>query len=109
MRQHAFVTMAFGAPEAAERELESRMGALSVGPPWFGPVVAEDGNGCYQVVLYKRTVASVEHRDMLVTINTQVRRRPVIYTRSTTYLNAGLPRFVQMVQSDVAAFVRLNP
>jgi hypothetical protein len=97
------------ADETALRELEAKMAVLPIGKPWFGPVVAQDDNGCYQIILYKRAVLGVESREALVTIVTFVKRRQVTYTRAMPYSNAWLMSFVKMVQSEVATFVELNP
>jgi hypothetical protein len=91
------------------REIDARMEALPLGKPWFGPVVAEDELGCYQIILYKRPVAKPEaYREALLTVNTWVKGRQVTYTRAVPYDIARLPRFVEMVQSEVAAFVAAN-
>ena len=84
------------------------MQALAVGPPRLGPVVAQDANGCYQVILFKRSIAGVVHREVSLSIVTVAKRRPVTYTRAVPYLNAGLDLFISLVQSEVAAFVRSN-
>ena len=97
------------ADDTAKREIEAKMEALPIGQPWFGPVVAQDENGCYQIILNKRPVLRVESREALLTIVTFVKRRQVTYTRAMPYFNAWLPTFVKMVQSEVAAFVELNP
>lgn len=97
------------AAEAAKREIETQMQTLPIGPPRFGPVVAEDANGCYQIILNKRRILSFEHREASLTIVTLVKRRPLMYTRTTTYLNAGFEFFVKQAQLDVSAIVRSNP
>ena len=97
------------ADETAKREIEAKMEVLPTGKPWFGPVVAQDENGCYQIILNKQPVLGVESREALLTIVTFVKRRQVTYTRAMPYLNAGLTSFVKMVQSEVATFVELNP
>ena len=97
------------AEETARREIEAKMEVLPLGAPWFGPVVAQDENGCYQIILNKRPVLDVEHREALLTVTTEVKRRAVIYTTAMPYFNAWLPTFVKLVQSDVAALIKLNP
>ena len=94
---------------AAKREIEAKMEVLPIGKPWFGPVVAQDENGCYQIILYKSRVSGIENREAMVTIVTFVKRRQVTYTRATPYFNERLTSFVKMVQSEVATFVELNP
>jgi hypothetical protein len=96
------------ADDAAKRELEAKMEGLPIGKAWFGPVVAQDENGCYQIILNKRPVLGVESREALLTIVTFVKRRQVTYTRAMPYFNAWLATFVKTVQSEVAAFVELN-
>jgi hypothetical protein len=93
----------------AKSEIEAKMEALPIGAPWFGPVLAQDENGCYQIILHKRPVLGVEHREMLLTVMTAVKRRAVIYTTAMPYASAWLPKFVQLAQSDLAAFINLNP
>jgi hypothetical protein len=91
------------------REIEARMEALPIGKPWFGPVVAEDEFGCYQIILNKRPVPGLEeYREALLTVVTWVKGRQVTYTRAVPYHIARLPRFVKTVQSEVAAFVAAN-
>jgi len=97
------------ADETAKREIEAKMEVLPIGKPWFGPVVAQDENGCYQIILYKSLVLGIENREAMVTIVTFVKRRQVTYTRATPYFNERLTSFVKMVQSEVATFVELNP
>jgi hypothetical protein len=97
------------ASETAKRELEARMEALPIDKPWFGPVIAQDENGCYQIILNKRSVLGVEHREALLTVVTFVKGRQVTYTSAAPYFSAWLPTFVRSVQSDVAAFVASNP
>jgi hypothetical protein len=97
------------ADETAKREIEAKMEVLPIGKPWFGPVVAQDENGCYQIILNKQSVPGVESREALLTIVTFVKRRQVTYTRAMPYFNARLTSFVKMVQSEVATFVELNP
>jgi hypothetical protein len=94
---------------AAKREIEAKMEVLPIEKPWFGPVVAQDENGCYQIILYKSRVSGIENREAMVTIVTFVKRRQVTYTRATPYFNERLTSFVKMVQSEVATFVELNP
>src|SRR5262245_30448490 len=95
--------------ETTTREIEAKMEALPIGAPWFGPVAAQDENGCYQIILHKRPVLGIEHREMLLTVTTVVKRRAVIYTTAMPYASAWLPNFVQLAQSDLAAFIKLNP
>jgi len=95
--------------ETAKREIEAKMEVLPIGKPWFGPVVAQDENGCYQIILNKRPVLGVESREALVTIVTFVKRRQVTYTRAMPYFKEWLTSFVKTVQSEVATFVKLNP
>lgn len=95
--------------DTAKREIEAKMEALPIGAPWFGPVVAQDENGCYHIILAKRPVLGVEHREVLLTVTTEVKRRAVIYTTAMPYFNAWLPTFVKLVQSDVATLIKLNP
>jgi hypothetical protein len=95
--------------ESANRQIGAKMEALPIGAPWFGPVVAQDENGCYQIILYKRPVLGVEHREMLLTVTTEVKRLAVIYTTAMPYASAWLPKFVKLAQSDLAAFLKLNP
>jgi hypothetical protein len=95
--------------ESARHEIEAKMRTLPIGQPWFGPVVAHDENGCYQIVLYKRAIPGAELGEILVTSQTMVKRRPVIYTRSTQYFSGVLPAFLYVVQSDVAAYAKSNP
>jgi hypothetical protein len=97
------------AEQNARSEIEVRMNALPSGKPWFGPVVAQDGNGCYQIVLYKSLAQGIETREALVTIVTFVKRRQLTFTRAVPYSSDGLSSFVRMVQSEAAAFVELNP
>lgn len=97
------------ADETAKREIEAKMEILPIGRPWFGPVVAQDQNGCYQIILNRQSVLGVEGREALLTIVTFVKRRQVTYTRAMPYFNAWLTSFVKMVQSEVATFVELNP
>ena len=85
------------------------MEALPIGETWFGPVVAQDENGCYTIILSKDRILSGEHREMLLTVTTVVKRRAVIYTTAMPYLNAQLPTFVKLVQSDLAALIKFNP
>ncbi len=97
------------ADESAKREIETKMEVLPIGQPWFGPVVAQDENGCYQIILNKRPVLGVESREALVTIVTFVKRRQVTYTRAMPYFKEWLTSFVKTVQSELATFVELNP
>lgn len=97
------------ADQNANTELNARMSALPAGKPWFGPIVAQDGNGCYQIILYKSLASGLETREALVTIVTFVKRRQVTYTRAVPYSSDGLTSLVKMVQSEVAAFLELNP
>jgi hypothetical protein len=97
------------ADETAKREIEAKMEVLQIGKPWFGPVVAQDENGCYQIILNKRPILGVESREALVTIVTFVKRRQVTYTRAMPYFQEWLSSFVKTVQSEVATFVKLNP
>jgi len=95
--------------ETSKREIEAKMEGLQIGKPWFGPVVAQDENGCYQIILNKRPILGVESREALVTIVTFVKRRQVTYTRAMPYFKEWLTSFVKTVQSEVATFVKLNP
>ena len=97
------------ANEAAKSEIEAKMEALPMGKPWFGPVLAQDKNGCYQIILNKQPVLGVESREALLTIVTFVKGRQVTYTRAMPYSSAWLSSFVKTVQSEVATFVELNP
>jgi hypothetical protein len=97
------------AEQNTKSEIEARMNALPIGKPWFGPIVAQDGNGCYQIVLYKSFALGNENREAMVTIVTFVKRRQVTFTRAVPYSSEDLFSFVRMVQSEVAAFVELNP
>jgi hypothetical protein len=95
--------------ETAMREIDAKIEALPIGAPWFGPIVAQDKNGCYQIILHKRLALSVEHREMLLTVTTEAKRRAVIYTTATPYDVAWLPKFVELAQSDLVVFIKLNP
>jgi hypothetical protein len=84
------------ADDTAKGEIEAKMEALQIGKPWFGPVVAQDENGCYHIILYKHPdYLGVEHREALLTIITYVKRRQVTYTRAMPYFSAWLPTFVR--------------
>ena len=50
--------------------------------------VAQDGNGCYQIVLYKSLAQGIETREALVTIVTFVKRRQLTFTRAVPYSSA---------------------
>jgi hypothetical protein len=95
--------------ETTMREIDAKIEALPIGAPWFGPIVAQDKNGCYQIILHKRLALSVEHREMLLTVTTEAKRRAVIYTTATPYDVAWLPKFVELAQSDLVVFIKLNP
>lgn len=97
------------AEQNARSEIEAKMNALPIGKPWFGPIVARDSNGCYQIILYKSLALGIETREAMVTIVTFVKRRQVTFTRSVPYSSDGLSSFVSLVQSEVAAFLELNP
>ena len=71
--------------------------------------LAQDKNGCYQIILNKQPVLGVESREALLTIVTFVKGRQVTYTRAMPYSSAWLSSFVKTVQSEVATFVELNP
>jgi len=97
--------------DAARHEIETQMQALPVGPPRFGQVVAQDGNGCYQIVLHKRDVLGLQHREVSLTVVTLARDRPVIYTRTVPYLNAAsvVDILGKSVPRELAAFLSANP
>lgn len=92
----------------SQSEIHARMDALPIEKPWFGPIVAQDGNGCYQIILYKSLKLGIETREAMATIVTFVKRRQVIFTRAVPYSDDGLPSLVRMVQSEVAEFVKWN-
>ncbi len=93
----------------AKSEIEAKMNALPIGKPWFGPIVARDRNGCYQIILYKSLALGIEKLEAMVTVVTFVKRRQVTFTRAVPYSSDGLSSFVGLVQSEVAAFLELNP
>jgi hypothetical protein len=94
--------------ENTGREVRAKMDALQTGRPWFGPVVAQDSNGCYQIVLFKSLVSGAETREAMLTIVTLINRRQVTFTRATPFTNDGLASFVRMVQFELAALLKLN-
>lgn len=97
------------AGQSAKGEIEAKMQALPIGRPWFGPIVAQDVNGCYQVVLYKSLASGIEHREAMLTISTFVNRRQVTFTRAIAFPGDGLSSFVSAVRTEVASFLKLNP